>query len=356
MKKFLLILTICLLALTSCTSNKPVESESDDSMLDSQIQSSEEKEESSQDIDFEPDTQDVESDDETASVAGSSEKNVEADTAKVTSIEADTEKANEEITEKATEIITEEATETKAEPVTEKETETVTESVSDQIITEAETTAVESEPIQTEVVDKAGEATVVDAVAYSRDITLNSLMSRDSTIFTHYVYIPMITLSTGNTDAINKFNAQIYDKFIFLKEELEAGNINSDWEGDPSIDGDKYHFQLEYDSSVKSNVVAILMKLCVAALPGGGTNYEWMYYYDVDADREITFDEYLERLNIDKDKLNKMALEQEHLDSSHFYVKDALVSDGEITAVFNSSFEMMRSTTLLICSPSDLAR
>lgn len=192
---------------------------------------------------------------------------------------------------------------------------------------------------------------VIDALTYERRITPSP--SVDVGDFSHCVNIPMIT---GESDAVKAFNQRIYDKYITYKDELEAGYINHQLKADSSIDGDRKHVQITYKYSVNDNIAAILVDCITAALPGDGSIRSVAFYFDAANDEEISFDEYLERLNIDYDKLNALAKVKLGYDDDFYYVANAIIAEGNVKAVFNAPIGLGMNAVVLDCSLDDIMR
>lgn len=161
-----------------------------------------------------------------------------------------------------------------------------------------------------EVVEKPEpvQVTVTDAVNYSRKINLRQdnymLVSSD---LAHSVRIPKIS---GESEGIKKLNEKILNKFEWVVTELKNGSIRGNYHADNSLDGDNALFQLEYEYSTCGNTVAILAKLTTAVLPGGANNYQYFYYFDVEKDAEISFEEYLKKHGISHDRFNEAVMEK----------------------------------------------
>lgn len=305
MKKILLLLALCVIAFTGCTKNTPSENDLQD-----------------QTIGF----QDEENNTETNDIS-------EADS-ETTDENPDVTDKNEIAPDVSKEVVE------NIDDLTDNPVETA--NTTPEIQPETEVTTSENEK---ESVVQTVPLEVIDAVTYSRKITQNEIMQAvGGGDFSHTVYIPKIT---GDTDAVNRFNKKILDQFEWLEIELKAGNFGSDLKADASLSGDYILVNAEYQAAVYLNTVAITETLSLSALPGGPTNYFYSYYFDADADREITFAEYLEKLNVDYDKLNKAALSQIGNVYGDLTVENAIISENETIAVFNSEYDFGMRTVIL---------
>lgn len=305
MKKILLLLALCVIAFTGCTKNAPSENDLQD-----------------QTIGF----QDEENNTETNDILGADSE---------TAVENPDVTDENEIVPDVSKDVAE-----NIDDLTDKPVETV--NTTPEIQLENDTPMSENEKendAQTVPLE------VIDAVTYSRKITQNEIMQAvGGGDFSHTVYIPKIT---GYTDAVNRFNKKILDQFEWLEIELKVGNFGSDLKADASLSGDYTLVNAEYQAAVYLNTAAIIETLSLSALPGGPTNYFYSYYFDADADREITFAEYLEKLNVDYDKLNKAALSQIGNVYGDLAVENAVISENETIAVLNSEYDFGMRTVIV---------
>lgn len=314
MKKILLLLALCVIAFTGCTKNTPSENDLQD-----------------QSTGF----QDEENNTETNDI-------LEADN-KTTGESLDVTDENEIAPDFSKEVVE------NIDNLTDNLVETSNTTPEIQSETEATTSENEKESVvQTVPIE------VIDAVTYSRKITQNEIMQAvGGGDFSHTVYIPKVT---GDSDAVKEFNKKILDQFEWIANELKAGNFGSDLKADASLSGDYTLVNAEYQAAVYRNTAAITETLSLSALPGGPTNYFYSYYFDADADREITFAEYLEKLNVDYDKLNKTALSLIGNVYGDLAVENAIISENETIAVFNSEYDFGMRTVVVEKTISEIQK
>lgn len=94
----------------------------------------------------------------------------------------------------------------------------------------------------------------------------------------NYFKIPALSLSTPNAKAFNE------------KLRAHSSAERADCESNP-VSGKLYYF--DYEVGVRDNVLSILTVDTHGAFPGGANTLYDAYYYDLEADRELTFSEYL---------------------------------------------------------------
>lgn len=176
---------------------------------------------------------------------------------------------------------------------------------------------------------------VVDAENYSRPVNPN-IYGGDG--LTQKVVIPRIV---GKSNAVNMLNLEMYENFSWILEELKAGNIGTDFDGNtPALDGDHMYYEVDYDYSVNGSVVGIVQTCAWGAIPGGGNLFSYVYYYDAKKDAEIDVSEYLDGHGIDIRRLNELVASSEELEyeAGPYAVKYAIVYENEVLVVLDHSF------------------
>ena len=165
-----------------------------------------------------------------------------------------------------------------APPATESETEPATESES-QTETAAETAkAPEPKP----------EVTVITVKDYKKDVIpteMSKSIGWDPTGFYHHIAIPAITSDTANAKAFNDKLYSVCGDFLQVLESNTEDNL---------IINRTYQFKKTL------HLIAIIVTATEGVQCGGIGAMFYGYYYDTDADREITFDEYLSKLGLQK--------------------------------------------------------
>lgn len=121
---------------------------------------------------------------------------------------------------------------------------------------------------------------VTDAVNYEKDVTTDpSLVGMwESQGLKHQIRIPKIAFDTA---AAQNFNQKIYDNHKYGYELLITDQEEN------MIFGSNYEYK------IYNNVVAIAVLDDYAVQAGGGNLRYQVYYYDLEEDKELTFNEYL---------------------------------------------------------------
>ncbi len=138
-----------------------------------------------------------------------------------------------------------------------------------------------------EIIDSgiSAASTIVDAVNYEKDVVVHPPLVDvwEPQGIKHQIKIPKVSL---NTASAQKFNQKIYNNHCYGYELLllnqEAHMI----------------FDCTYEYKVYKGVVAIaILDGLMVQAGGGGCSYK-VYYYSLNEDRELTFDEYLDALGV----------------------------------------------------------
>ena len=205
---------------------------------------------------------------------------------------------------------------------------------------------------------------VVEAISYTRAV--NPPWGSSSEYDPHIVSIPKIS---GNSVAIQNFNQKIMNQYKPNLDALKNGNL-ADWDSsDASLTEDQCLLYISYDYTICDGVVGILVNYTGARFGSSyWTNYH-EYYFDTVADKELNFIEYLERLNVDFDKMTSLVngalrrndvpeFEQEpmlgNMLSGH-RIEKALISENDFVAVYESQVGMGGTTSITIeCPISDI--
>ncbi len=191
---------------------------------------------------------------------------------------------------------------------------------------------------------------IVDNVHYVRTVDRNDPQYKNVNFFVdttyvshHQIYLPKLDLETENA---KKFTKKIYNKY------------------------EKYHKQAIYHKEDRiytifydhKNVEGIfgLYVTCIDAMPETGTNKNTqMYYYDVDNDKELSYKEYLNALDITENELwdwFKTTKEyKENPDNLTFTgVEGCIIDESSVVLLVNVEGEMYDNITVHIEADSVL--
>lgn len=94
-----------------------------------------------------------------------------------------------------------------------------------------------------------------------------------------------------DTDNAKKLNEKIYNSY-----KNDINNLNVDTEK-------PYYFNIDYDYSVKENIVFLSITRLVGSSRGSGFSQTNIYYYDIKNDKELTLDEVCNLFNITLEKV-----------------------------------------------------
>ncbi len=144
---------------------------------------------------------------------------------------------------------------------------------------------------------------VVDALNYEKDVVpiCHEIHGYDPCDFgKHTVILPKIARETEGAKELNK---KMYDSCFDVYEEL----VNDEEDG--------HLYNVDYEYAVKKNFLGISIVNLGGVQHGSGWQDCCMYYYDIANDKELSFDEYLGCLGLDKEKVfSKVEKEETYLD------------------------------------------
>ena len=123
---------------------------------------------------------------------------------------------------------------------------------------------------------------VIHALNYAKKINI------DESLGSHIVKLPKITSSTENAE---EFNKKLYSVF-----ENEYNWLLNDQEGNQI-------FNCNYKYAVNGGVIGIAIDTRIGVLQGGVTENYFVFYYDTNSDRELTFNEYIATFGITNGEL-----------------------------------------------------
>ncbi|MBR4910771.1 MAG: hypothetical protein IKZ47_05575 [Clostridia bacterium] len=133
---------------------------------------------------------------------------------------------------------------------------------------------------------------VDEALNYEKDVIATSEsieIGWDPTGFKHKIRLPKITADTENA---KKFNKKIYDTFKdvyeVLQNNLEENNI----------------YFYDYIYKIYDGFIGIIVNSSAGVQCGGISPGYTVFYYDIDNDKELTYEEYLTALDLSKEKLH----------------------------------------------------
>ena len=164
---------------------------------------------------------------------------------------------------------------------------------------------------------KEEKVTVVDAIKYEQPIAVDpefhfDLNELTESARTNTYIAPKITLNTKNATL---FNGKLLGQNNWYYENMK----------------DKYaHYSIkcDYDYKIYNNDLISIILFSVMARQKSGYNTQYFaLYYSVSEDRELTFEEYLEKMNLTIDELNENAKT-----SSDYQNAYGITSDSKITA------------------------
>ena len=158
-------------------------------------------------------------------------------------------------------------------------------------------------------------------------------------------------------DEIDRFNAKLVKTYGWIADELQKGNIGQDLYASESASGDYFLFNVDYTAGVKNGVIGIFESITISALPGGASGGYQAFYFDTEKMCEITFDEYLDKIGVDHEKLNRVARNSLYTTGNdHLIVVAAAINDGEVIVAFNTDYDMNRYVTTFSCKFSDIKK
>jgi len=201
----------------------------------------------------------------------------------------------------------------------------------------SDTSAVSSEvlPSDTETTPHAAvtSGTVVDAIAYSKKVTVaKGANAKDYENQMHVVAVPEISKDTKNAKA---FNDKIYNEVASIYESLTANK-----EG-------KQVYNIGYEYKEYKNTVAVMVLNNTTTQGGNSTFVYKVYYYDLKKDKELTYKDYLKKVGLSKKKIKKIAEGTKEFsemlsmsaDKEKVYVKDCLVDSQSAILFINNPNE-----------------
>lgn len=202
---------------------------------------------------------------------------------------------------------------------------------------------------------------VLEAASYTRETNPPGMYEP------HSVSIPKIS---GDSVAVQNFNQKIMNRFKPDIEALKNGNLDDMVFAEQPLEGDQYWLYVSYEYTIYDGVVGILVERTIAVFNSDVSNRDYYeYYFDSVADKELNFVEYLERLNVDFDKMTYLVNEdfknEEYSDErfllgnmlSEHRIKKALVSENKFVAVYKYYGEAVsefNTSVTIECPISDI--
>lgn len=127
---------------------------------------------------------------------------------------------------------------------------------------------------------------VIEAVHYEKNVINSSIaiaVGADYSNWKHTVSLPSVNVQTDKAQAFNK---KIYDTFSDIIDCLKNN------------EEDNVMYTIKYEYKEYNGVVGILVDETWAAQAGGVSGDCYMFYYDINSDKELTFEEYLSALGV----------------------------------------------------------
>ena len=106
------------------------------------------------------------------------------------------------------------------------------------------------------------------------------------------IFYPKITIGT---DAAEKFNAKIAEKYESIIDMLETGD-------------DHKIYNISYSYALCEGAISICIDMNISRQGTEGGSYRDMFYFDIANDRELTLEEYASRLNVNTEQAKDGAL------------------------------------------------
>ena len=187
--------------------------------------------------------------------------------------------------------------------------------------------------------EPALEPDVVCALEYSKAVIATPLSQEigwSAVDYTHTIRIPAINIGSANA---SYFNAKLYNEF---SDYLEILKNNQE---DDLIIGRNYVYK------IFAGYIAII-GIFTEAVQCGGVGISYVgYYYDATEDREITFDEYLDKVGVSRyDVMNGVAPNAAFADYCSAFAE---FSDGLAPTVGNISCAALGTDGSIVCFRDD---
>ena len=178
------------------------------------------------------------------------------------------------------------------------------------------------------------EGTVVDAVTYSKDVVAaKGEDAKDYENQKHVIALPKISKDSANAKA---FNEKIYNNSSKIYQELQSNKENREI------------YNIAYEYKEYKDIVGIMVMKNISS-QGGETKFSYeTYYYNLNKDCELTYEQYLKALGLTKEKIDSVTKETREYgemlnmssDKEKVYVKECLTDDnGTIIFVNNPNEE-----------------
>lgn len=162
---------------------------------------------------------------------------------------------------------------------------------------------------------KSAEPIKVETVDYSRKVRLSTEQKKyiSEEDYMQIVRIPKIV---GDSVAVTEFNDKIMEK---IDRYIIMGELDEEY--------DTQVWKVDYKYSVINNVVGIVESIQFGPFGGCYMEHCECFFFDGDECRELTFDEYWDKIGGSREKLNAQILRE-------FGEKHYNISDYEIAGVF----------------------
>lgn len=128
---------------------------------------------------------------------------------------------------------------------------------------------------------------ISDAINYKKSVNYNYYYD-DSYYPDHFIILPKINISSYSATA---FNNKIYDRVSFY---IDALKNNSE---------DSALYYIDYIAAEVNGYIGIRINYKIGWQMSEYLEFYSGYYYDINNDRELTYEEYLDALEVDFDKL-----------------------------------------------------
>ncbi len=230
----------------------------------------------------------------------------------------------------ATEAVTVSVTTPVTAPVTAPVTTPVTKPVTNPVVTEKKDEPVEDKDI------------VVDAVNIVKDIGPTTHYVQDPIQFPHQMRIPKLNIDTPNA---REFNKNLFNDYMqSCYNEILTG-----------ADTSGMAYKVTYEYKVYNGCVGIMYDWQEWPPNAGIWTYYFAFYYDIDNDKELTIDEYIEKCGFTMESLiAKVKTTKEYKSKDWDYVThtdtDAVILDEKSSVLILSEMSMS-GRCKFVCSP-----
>ncbi len=147
---------------------------------------------------------------------------------------------------------------------------------------------------------------VVDAINYEKDVIpvyIEGYGGYTDAYGKHKVRLPELTISSPMAEAFNnKIYTEFYEYYDILINNREEHRI----------------YDIDYDYKVYDDFLSIVVEEGGGVQAGGGWQTNHVYYFDLFKNEEITFDEYLERMGLDKKTLTEKIMNHDEYSQIEF--------------------------------------